>query len=33
MTSGASGGDGGENASVVDLSSEKLNMNGARNCV
>jgi hypothetical protein len=27
--SGASGGGGGENASVVDLSSEELNMNSA----
>jgi hypothetical protein len=28
-----SGGGGGENAGVVDLSSEELNMNNARNCV
>jgi hypothetical protein len=27
------GGGGGENAGVVDLSSEESNMNGARNCV
>jgi hypothetical protein len=26
-------GGGGENVGVVDLSSEELNMNGARNCV
>jgi hypothetical protein len=31
--SGATGGGGGENAGVVDLSSEEPNMNGARNCV
>jgi hypothetical protein len=31
--SGASGGGSGENAGVVDLSSEEPNMNGARNCV
>jgi hypothetical protein len=31
--SGASGGGGGENAGVVDLSSEELNMNDVRNCV
>jgi hypothetical protein len=31
--SGATGGGGGENAGVVDLSSEELNMNDARNCV
>jgi hypothetical protein len=31
--SGASGGGGGENAHVVDLSSEEPNLNGARNCV
>jgi hypothetical protein len=31
--SGATGGGGGENASVVDLSSEESNMNGACNCV
>jgi hypothetical protein len=31
--SGGSGGGGGENAGVVDLSSEEPNMNGARNCV
>jgi hypothetical protein len=30
--SGATGGGGGENAGVVDLSSEEPNMNGARNC-
>jgi hypothetical protein len=29
----ATGGSGGENAGVVDLSSEEPNMNGARNCV
>jgi hypothetical protein len=27
------GGGGGENVGVVDLSSEEPNMNGARNCV
>jgi hypothetical protein len=27
-----SGGDGGESAGVVDLSSKELNMNGAHNC-
>jgi hypothetical protein len=32
-TSGASGGVGGENARVVDLSSEEPNMNDACNCV
>jgi hypothetical protein len=31
--SGATGGGGGENADIVDLSSEEPNMNGARNCV
>jgi hypothetical protein len=31
--SGASGGGGGENASIVDLSSEEPNMNGACNYV
>jgi hypothetical protein len=31
--SGGSGGGVGENAGVVDLSSEESNMNGARNCV
>jgi hypothetical protein len=31
--SGASGGDAWENARVVDLSSDDLNMNGVRNCV
>jgi hypothetical protein len=31
--SGVTGSDGGENAGVVDLSSEEPNMNGARNCV
>jgi hypothetical protein len=31
--SGGSGGDGGENAGVVDLSSEEPNMSGVRNCV
>jgi hypothetical protein len=31
--SGVTGGGGGENAGVVDLSSEEPNMNGARNCV
>jgi hypothetical protein len=31
--SGASGGGGGENARVVDLSSEEPNMNSVRNCV
>jgi hypothetical protein len=31
--SGASGGGGGDNAGVVDLSREESNMNGARNCV
>jgi hypothetical protein len=31
--SGASGGGGGENAGVVDLSSEEPNMNGVHNCV
>jgi hypothetical protein len=31
--SGATGGGGGENASVVGLSSEELNLNGAHNCV
>jgi hypothetical protein len=31
--SGATGNGGGENAGVVDLSSEDPNMNGARNCV
>jgi hypothetical protein len=31
--SGATGGGGGENAGVVDLSSEEPNMNGACNCV
>jgi hypothetical protein len=30
---GASGGGSGENASIVDLSSEEPNMNGTRNCV
>jgi hypothetical protein len=30
---GATGGGGGENAGVMDLSSEESNMNGARNCV
>jgi hypothetical protein len=29
----ATGGGGGENAGVVDLSSEELYMNDARNCV
>jgi hypothetical protein len=32
-TSGATGSGGGENSSVVDLSSEELNTKGARNCV
>jgi hypothetical protein len=27
------GGGGGENAGIVDLSSEELNMNDVRNCV
>jgi hypothetical protein len=31
--SGATGGGGGENAGVVDPSSEKPNMNGMCNCV
>jgi hypothetical protein len=31
--SGATGGGGGENAGVVDLSSEEANMNGVCNCV
>jgi hypothetical protein len=31
--SGVSGGGDGENASIVDLSSEEPNMNGACNCV
>jgi hypothetical protein len=31
--SGASGSNGGENARIMDLSSEEPNMNGARNCV
>jgi hypothetical protein len=31
--SGATCGGGGENAGVVDLSSEEPNMNGTRNCV
>jgi hypothetical protein len=31
--SGASGGGCGENAGVLDLSSEEPNMNDARNCV
>jgi hypothetical protein len=31
--SGASGDCGGENAGVVDLSSEEANMNDVRNCV
>jgi hypothetical protein len=31
--SGAWGGSSGENAGVVDLSSEEPNMNGACNCV
>jgi hypothetical protein len=31
--SGVTGGGGGENAGVVDLSSEEPNMNGVRNCV
>jgi hypothetical protein len=31
--SGASGGGCGENAGVVDLSREELNMNDTRNCV
>jgi hypothetical protein len=31
--SGASGGSSGENARVVELSSDEPNMNGARNCV
>jgi hypothetical protein len=31
--SGATGGGGGENAGVVDLSREEPNMNGVRNCV
>jgi hypothetical protein len=31
--SGANGGSGGENAGIVDLSSEEPNMNDARNCV
>jgi hypothetical protein len=30
---GERGGGGGENAGVLDLSSEEPNMNGARNCV
>jgi hypothetical protein len=30
---GATGGGGGENAGIVDLSSEKSNMNDTRNCV
>jgi hypothetical protein len=29
----AIGGGGGENAGVVDMSTEEPNMNGARNCV
>jgi hypothetical protein len=31
--SGATGGGGGEDAYIVDLSSEEPNMNDARNCV
>jgi hypothetical protein len=31
--SGATGGGGGENAGLVDLSSEEPNMNSAHNCV
>jgi hypothetical protein len=31
--SGATGGGGGENAGVVDLSREEPNMNDTRNCV
>jgi hypothetical protein len=31
--SGATGGGGGKNAGVVDLSSEETNMNDAHNCV
>jgi hypothetical protein len=31
--SGASGGGGGENVGIVDLSSEELNMNDVHNCV
>jgi hypothetical protein len=31
--SGATGGGSGENAGVVDLSSEQPDINGARNCV
>jgi hypothetical protein len=31
--SGASGGGSGENAGVLDLSSEELNMNDTCNCV
>jgi hypothetical protein len=31
--SGATGGSSGQNAGVVDLSSEEPNMNSVRNCV
>jgi hypothetical protein len=31
--SGASGGAGGKNAGIVDLSSEEPNMNGVSNCI
>jgi hypothetical protein len=31
--SGVTGGDGGDNAGILDLSNEEPNMNGARNCV
>jgi hypothetical protein len=31
--SGATGGNGGENVGIVDLSSEEPNMNDVRNCV
>jgi hypothetical protein len=31
--SGEIGGGGGENAGIVDLSSEEPNMNGACNCI
>jgi hypothetical protein len=31
--SGATGGGGGENAGIIDLSSEEPNLNGARNYV
>jgi hypothetical protein len=32
-TSGVTGGGGGENVGIVDLSSKEPNMNGVRNCV